>query len=64
MKATMDLTGVITITPETGAEAYALRVWRDKNHVIEHRILGNFDLPYYRSEGLAIDVEAMKDRNA
>ena len=64
MKATMDLAGVISITPETGAEAYALRGWRDKNHVTEHRDLGNFDLHYYRGEGLVVNVDAMKEPHA
>lgn len=32
MKATMDGNGLITITPETGAEAFALRKWTDENY--------------------------------
>ena len=32
MKADIDATGVLTLTPETGIEAYAMRKWAENNH--------------------------------
>lgn len=46
MKAEIDATGMLTITPETPTEAYALRCWSQGGHEESHGVLFlNYNAP-------------------
>lgn len=64
MKAVMDETGLITISAETGAEAFALKNWVQKNYTsgfVEYRVGEEKTQGMYRGNNLIIVSAVVKD---
>jgi hypothetical protein len=61
MKADMNAKGVITITPETGAEAFALQHWVNRNQV-NYAIadMSTMEKFHYRGSGLVLQQLAQE----
>ena len=65
MKADINASGVLTLTPETGVEAYALRTWAQNNCCMfteqEQRyrktVHMDDDTHFFRSRGLLVVTE-------
>lgn len=62
MKATMSQDGVITLEPETGVEAYALRKWSGTNSIVlmPKDLMWNEDT-YWRGSGLIVHIPKIDD---
>jgi hypothetical protein len=52
----MSAAGVITLQPETGAEAYALRHWVNNNLVLQDDVMRN-ESAHWRGSGLLVNAE-------
>lgn len=61
MKATMSMTGVITITAESGAEAFALDQWEAKSK-FPHDDPTHFEKNAWRGSALKIETKYEQEK--